>query len=248
SKPRLRPPAEGDHAAAATRVAVQRTSAFVLDQTLRLLHPVMPFVTEEVWAALGEVAPQRGLPTPSPAEEAAIVAAWPKPLDLTGWAGPSATAVGGQVQRLQELIRAVRAVRASYDIKGEVDVLVDCDAAAAAFLTENSTTLATLAKVKSLVAKPGVEPPPQSAVQLLADCRLYVPLAGVVDVAAERAKQEAKREDLKKRLAAMDGKLSNEGFVRNAKPEVIEQHRASRTEAAEQLVAVEAILADLGRG
>ncbi len=84
--------------------------AAVLDTLCRLLHPVMPFLTEQIWQPLGQLAPSRGLPSPGPAEPSVCVAAWPQPL---GWTDPEARAT---VAQWQEKIQAIRNLRAERNV------------------------------------------------------------------------------------------------------------------------------------
>src|SRR5262249_34654612 len=105
----------------ASRPLAQRILVGVLDAILRLVHPVMPFVTESIWQALNETAFERGLPTPDPSTESVMIAPWPR-LPET-WRDPS---MEQRIGRMQELLRAVREVRNRYmiDAKTPLDVFV----------------------------------------------------------------------------------------------------------------------------
>src|SRR3954453_8521866 len=111
SKPRLKD--------AVARPQAQRVLAGVLDGILRLVQPVMPFVAESLWQALGEVAPERGVPTPEKAAESVVIATWPSYPDAWVDAG-----VEARFALMQELVRAVREVRNRYQVddKTRLDV------------------------------------------------------------------------------------------------------------------------------
>src|SRR5262249_25792441 len=118
SKDRLREPT--------SRAVAQRVLAGVLDTILRLVHPVMPFVAESIWQALGETAFERGLPAPEPSAESVVIAPWPAfPPE---WQD---AAMEKRIARMQDLVRAVREVRNRYDLKKDagLEVAVRCDEA-----------------------------------------------------------------------------------------------------------------------
>src|SRR5207249_5404823 len=90
----------------ASRPLAQRMLAGTLDAILRLIHPVMPFVTESIWQGLNEAAFERGLPAPEPSAESVMIAPWPSFPGL--WQQPS---MDERIGRMQELVRAVREIR-----------------------------------------------------------------------------------------------------------------------------------------
>ena len=113
------------------RPAAQRVLAHTLDTLLRLLHPMIPFLTEEVWQLLAQVAPQRGLERPQPASASVIVAPWPE-------IGPARRdgRIEAQFARFQEVLRTVREIRTRQNVppKKQIAFAVRCDAATAALL------------------------------------------------------------------------------------------------------------------
>jgi valyl-tRNA synthetase len=147
-KPRLRDETQ--------KPAAQRVLVTVLDTILRLLHPFTPFITEELWQRLKEIAPSRGLPNPTAAADAIIIAPWPTELD--GWRDP---ALEARFQRLQELIVAVRNVRGAYNISPSVTVPVSvkCSAEIAADLDLVRVQFELLAKSTLSAAGPEVTRP-----------------------------------------------------------------------------------------
>src|SRR5262249_48120593 len=112
----------------APRPLVQRVLAGVLDAILRLVHPIMPFVAESIWQALGEAAFERGLPAPDPAAESVVIAPWPE--FPAAWQDQ---AMEDRFARMQDLVRAVREVRNHFmvDPRTALDVYVRCGEAVA---------------------------------------------------------------------------------------------------------------------
>ncbi|QDU61940.1 Valine--tRNA ligase [Planctomycetes bacterium Pan216] len=225
-----------------SKVTAQRVLAAVLDAIVRLLHPVMPFVSEEIWQALGEVAPSRGVPTPSTANAVVTTAPWPKP--LPSWENDT---IAAQMSLLQDVIRCVRNIRGEFtvDPKSSVDVVVDGDAESSAFLLTNQETIKLLAKVGNFSSESNASRPAMAAAHVLPTCKVYVPLADHIDLDAELGKQEKKKTDLEKRLKGVDAKLSNEGFVSRAPAEVVDQQRRLRDDLVRQVEAVTAIINEL---
>jgi valyl-tRNA synthetase len=224
------------------KAVAQRIAATVLDAVLRLLHPIMPFVTEEVWQALKEIAPARGYPQPEAAAEACAIAPWPKP--HADWRFPDAA---DRIAGLQQAVTAVRNLRSQFNVnpKEEIEVLVECPADLGEFLSANAAKALHLAKVKSWTCGPTVARPKGSAAQVLPRCRVYLPFGDLIDRPAEIAKQTKKLADLDKRLAGARAKLGNDAMMSRAPAEVVEQLRASETELLEQIAAVKAVIADL---
>ena len=217
-------------------------AALVLDNLLRLLHPVMPFVTVEVWQALGAVASSRGFASLEQPADSIVVAPWPVP--VAEWEDPAIEETFGVVQ---EVVRSVRNIRSGFgvDPKAPLDVFIDCDPALGEFLNANARSCRELARIGSLTVGRQAERPPLSATTVLPTCSLYVPLAEHIDVAAESARQEKNLASLKKRLQGVEGKLGNEKFVRNAPAEVVDQQRTLKEDLERQVAAVDAILVDL---
>jgi valyl-tRNA synthetase len=229
----------------AARPLVQRVLAGVLDAILRLVHPIMPFVAESIWQALGEAAFERGLPAPEPAAESVVIASWPAfPAD---WQD---AAMETRMGRMQELVGKVREVRNRYtvDLKTSLDVSVRC----AAVVAEDFRTLAPfirlLAGVATLECGPETAKPRQSATQVTADFEAYVSLAGLIDVEAEKKRLGKQREEKLKHLQAARSKLSNSNFVEKAPAEVVQQQRELVADLQSQLQAIEENLRDLQEG
>ncbi|MBI5671503.1 MAG: valine--tRNA ligase [Chloroflexi bacterium] len=218
---------EGD---AGAKTHTRRVLVTVLDTCLRLLHPFMPFVTEELWQYL----PHQG--------EALMLARWPavneacldEPAENT-------------MNVLMDLVRGVRNVRTEYgvDPARRIEALVS-PGSYRDVLQQYSYIFARLCNVSHLkLLDAGAGAPEQAASVVASDVTLYLPLAGMVDIQAEcdrLNKEQARLEEQIKRSQAM---LANEQFVSRAKPEVVERERtrlaelqASSTQLAERLAAL----------
>jgi valyl-tRNA synthetase len=227
---------------AAARPLAQRVLAGVLDAILRLVHPVMPFVTESIWQALNDAAFERGLPAPEPSAESVMIAAWPQ---VPGeWRDEE---VERRVGRMQELVRAVREVRNRYmvDPKKPLGVAVRCGRDVAADFRALAPFIAQLAGVGNLEAGPDVTRPRQAAGYVRPDFEAYVSLAGLIDVAAEIKRLEKELAEKKKHLQGVQAKLDNPSFVSRAAPEVVQQQRDLAADLRAQIAAIEANLAEL---
>ncbi|MCP4039190.1 MAG: class I tRNA ligase family protein, partial [bacterium] len=114
-----------------SRAVAQRVLAHALDTLLRLLHPIVPFVTEEVWQLLAKVAPDRGIEELSPASSSIMIAAWPQ-----SDAAREDAQIEARFGRFQEVLRAIREIRSRQNVppKQEIDFSVRCDAATAELL------------------------------------------------------------------------------------------------------------------
>ncbi len=220
---------------AADRLACQRNLVFVLDQALRLLHPIMPFVTEEIYQEL-------------PGEKDAkhlIVAAWPDADRLARYADVDAERA---IQLVTELVSGIRSIRARYGIspKQALSAVVKASGADAVLLEEQRTLLQGMANLDDLAMGENAEKPTESVAVLGAGVEAYVRLSGLVDFDAERARLQKEQKTLAADVAKLEKKLSNPGFLAKAKPEIVEKDTAKRDELAEKLALVEAQLADLG--
>ncbi len=236
-KPRLRDETQ--------KPTAQRVLVTVLDTILRLLHPFTPFITEELWQRLKEIAPSRGLPNPTAAADAIIIAPWPTELD--GWRDP---ALEARFQRLQELIVAVRNVRGAYNISPSVTVPVSvkCSAEIAADLDLVRVQFELLAKSTLSAAGPEVTRPETiSASFSLGDADGYLPLEGLVDLQAELSRQQKEAEKVRGFIVGHEKKLTNQSFVDRAPLEVVAEVRETLAGLQKQLASIEEIIKQLGR-
>ena len=220
---------------AALQAETRATAAFVLDTTLALLHPVMPFVTEEIWHAMAD----RG-PGACEGRRTLMVEPWPDPASL-----PRDPAAEAEVEWVVRLISEVRAIRSESNVPpGRTIPLALKDASPDTLARLGRWTDAVLRLARLSEASPLTGEVPKGAAQAVLDeATLVLPLADVIDLAAERArlaKEIARQADELKRL---DAKLANPAFVARAAEEVVEESREKRAAAAEAKARLEAALA-----
>ncbi|MBU0755113.1 MAG: valine--tRNA ligase, partial [Planctomycetes bacterium] len=171
----------------------RRVLAHVLDRSLRLLHPVCPFITEEVFQLFNERVTDRSLSGRDDiASKYIMKAAWPVP-DVR-FINP---AVEREMTRIQEVVRAIRNIRGTAQLRPsqilEVHIQVN-DAAAAAGLEKHLDLISDIAACDIKQMGKEVEKPPQSAAEVLSDMRVFVPLAGLIDIDKEIERHEKKIE------------------------------------------------------
>jgi valyl-tRNA synthetase len=220
SKARLR----GDDPAQAARAA--ETLLEVLGTSLRLLHPYMPFVTEEIWSHLRALRPEIGA-------EHIIVSEWPED------GGRADDPAVEQISRMAEVVRAVRNARREAGVPAGnwVEVVVR-PGDQQAVLEQEAEFVTRLGRVKPLRVLADGEEPPAKAISLVAgEMEVFLPLEGMVDLDAER-------ERLEREIAALEGEiehvqklLGNKNFVEKAPDAIVQQHR-DRQAAAESEMAV----------
>jgi valyl-tRNA synthetase len=200
----------------AARARAQATLLEVLETTLRLLHPFMPFITEEIW--------QR-LPKARPAAAHVMVAAYPRPRRSAIDAAAEA-----EMGLLMAVVTAVRNVRSEMQVPPARSVRVVIrppDAARAAVLRAGAAPLAALARA-DLEVDPAATRPPRSAVAVVEECEIYVPLEGLVDVDAERQRLTRELGRVEDELSRLDTKLGRAEFRERAPAEVVSREEARR--------------------
>ncbi|MBX3397812.1 MAG: valine--tRNA ligase [Gemmataceae bacterium] len=219
----------------------QRVLVGVLDGIVRLIQPVMPFLAESLWQALNEVAPTRGLLESKLAEESACIAAWPNNLGIF-----IDDTTEGSIARMQELVRGIREIRNRYLLdKTPLTLHVKCNDVVATELNALAPFVKLLGGLSSFDCGPTTKKPKQSGSIVRPDFEAYVPLAGLIDNAAESKKLEKEIAQKQKLLDTTVAKLGNESFVKGAPPEVVEQQRNSVAELEGQLKVMRANLAEL---
>ena len=221
------------------RPVAQRVLAGVLDGICRLLHPIVPFLTESIWQALGEVASIRGLPEPSPAAESVCVAPWPSYPEV--WADAEAEAV---VAQWQEKITAIRTLKAERNIpdKAKVRPIILAEGVVAAVLKSGESFIKSLTNAGTLTIAAQADRPKDCAVAVLGDAEILLPLEGLIDPEAERAKHRKSLAEVEKQIKPLESKLANAAFLARAPAEVVEQQRVKLAELLAQKVTLEALL------
>ena len=204
----------------AAKAETQATAAFVLDEIIKLLHPFMPFITEELWQVKGEEGAPRG--------SMLALAQWPK---LSGLENANAESEIGWVV---DLITAVRSVRMEMNIAGGTQIPLQLIAggetkARAERWMEALKRLARLSEITF------AETPPKGSVQLLVRGEVAaLPLAGVVDLDAERSRLEKEIAKCDADIQRVDKKLENKDFVARAPEEILELEKERRRDAEER--------------
>ncbi|MFN3591967.1 MAG: class I tRNA ligase family protein, partial [Thermaurantiacus sp.] len=215
---------DGGETAAETRAV----AGWALDQILVCLHPFMPFVTEELWHALAA----RG--------HDLILAQWP-----TAQAERSEAA--DEIGWLIELVSAIRSARAELNVPAAARLPLhapEADAGVSARLANHLPALQRLARVTDVH---GHAAPAGGGAQLVVGGATYaLPLEGVIDFAAERARLEKAAEQAEKEANALEARLANPGFTARAKPEAVEKAREDHAARSAEAVRLRAALARLG--
>jgi valyl-tRNA synthetase len=227
------------------RPIVQNVLAFVLDQTLRLLHPFVPFITEGIFQKLNEIAPVRKLEGVTGAKnaDALIVAEWPQKVDSL-----QDTDAEKQIDMIQTIVRTVRDIRSNRNIppKGRLVVSVKSQQKIIEILERNSELISQLAGIKELNAGTDIAKPANAAVSIAGVTEVYVHEA--IDPDAEKQRLEKQKQQIEKAKASVEAKLGNENFVNKAKPEIVAQARDKLAQLIEQLNTVEKHLSELHNG
>jgi len=212
----IKPVLQEEGADAVAKAETQATAAWVLDRVLCLLHPIMPFITEELWQRIA-----------SDRSGALVSEPWPDiPLSLRD-AKAEAEADG-----LVELISAIRAVRAEMNVPAAAKIALrhrGASAETAARLGRYGDLIRRLARIEAIGPSAGAE---KGAVQVVVgEATFILPLAGVIDLAAEKARLDKEIARIEGEIVKFDKKLSNESFVAKAPPEVVETERERLAEA-----------------
>ena len=209
----------------AGRPTAQRVLAHTLDTLLRLLHPMIPFVTEDVWQLLAEAAPERGiqnLPSPSgrgDAAESIMIAPWPQ-ADLAR----QNAEIEARFARFQEVLRAVRDIRGRQKVPSQkqLDFAVRCDTLTADLLRPMEPYFLSMAAARPTGWGSDVVAPELSANVSLTGMEIFVDLADLIDKGAEIKRNEEEKVRLVPLIAAKRKKLENASFVERAPAAVVQ--------------------------
>jgi len=208
-------------------------TAWTIDQTLKLLHPVMPYITEELWAELGKEGPAR--------DGLLMGAGWPVLPD--SFVDASAEA---EIGWLVDLVGEIRALRAEMNVPPSAKpplAFVAPDAVTAERIARHRDLLLTLGRVSEIAA---AEAAPAGAVTFVSGgTTAALSLAGIIDLTAERARLEKEIAVFESDIGHVNKKLGNPNFVSRAAPEVVDEQRAKLAEAEEGKARLQAALARL---
>ncbi len=218
----------------AAKAETRAMTAWTLDQTLKLMHPVMPFITEELWDKLADEGAARS-------EATLIGAAWPEVPDSF-----IDTAAQGEIGWLVDLVTEVRQLRAEMNIAPSVKPplsFVAPDATTAERIARHRDLIVTLARVSEVAT---VHAAPEGAVTFVSGgATAALSLAGLIDLEAERARLNKEIAAFESDIGHFNKKLGNPNFVARAAPEVVEEQREKLAEAEAGRVRLQAALARL---
>ena len=220
----------------ARQAAVRRTLLEVLELLLRAAHPAMPFITETIWR---EVAPLLDIDG-----DTVMLRPFPEVDDLAADAEADAA-----IDWLKGVVVALRNIRGEAGIKPSQTVRVllqGGDARDRELAALSGPLVQRLAKVESIEWLAEGDAAPANALGLVGDLRIMVPLAGLIDLEAERTRLQKAIDRKRTELNRLQTKLANEKFIANAPPQVVEKERAKAADAETRLQALEAQSASLG--
>ncbi|WP_448526794.1 valine--tRNA ligase [Parathermosynechococcus lividus] len=204
----------------------QQVLATVLDGILRLLHPFMPHITEEIWHTLHQV------------DDSQLLAQQTYPLaDPAHINGDLET----QFALVLETIRTIRNLRSEAGIKPGlmITALIDASADDAAILTTSAADICHLARLETLTIAPGVQAPAQVFSGVVGSSEILIPLAGVVDLEALVTKLTKDRDRLQREIESLSARLNNPKFLNKAQPEVVTAAQQQLTAAQQQSAILE---------
>ncbi len=205
--------------------------AYVLDNTMRLLHPFMPFITEEIWQNL----PHEG--------ESITVASWPEVVEEY-----SDEKAAAEMKLLVEIIRSVRNSRAEVNtpMSKKIKMLIKAkDEEIESILESNRAYIERFCNPEELTIGINVETPDKAMTAVITGAEIILPLEGLINIDEEIARLQKEWEKLNKEVERVQKKLSNEGFVKKAPEKVIEEERAKELDYTEKRSAVEARMNEL---
>ena len=214
----------------------QRVLRYVLDMSLRMLHPIMPHITEEIWQDIKAIS---GFGADEDVPSALIIAEFPTYKEE--WAFSKEAE---EMNLVFETIKSLRNVRQSFNIptSATVDVEIRANGKEKEIFGEIEAYIHRLAKVNNITyANLDAPVPPKSATAVVSTSKLIVPLADLIDLEAEVKRQEKKLEKLTNEKNSLMGRMKNEKFVANAPKELVEQTNAR----IEEITVQEGVIKDL---
>ncbi|MBF0261908.1 MAG: valine--tRNA ligase [Magnetococcales bacterium] len=231
----VKPVLYDDGLAEADKSHTRRVMVTVLESSLRLLHPLMPFITEELWQKVAPLVERGG----------ATLMRAPWPVVESRFEDES---LETEAEFVMAMVTAVRNVRGEMDIPPgrRLPVLVSGEPEAVAILRRHEGLIAVLARLEGWSELTG-EIPEGVATAVLPGMRIFIPLAGIIDPTAEIARLEKTLQKLEADLTRVTGKLNNAGFLANAKPEVVAGEQAKARAFTEKRQVLEDALARMRR-
>ena len=208
----------------AAKLTTRSILVYVLDQTLRLLHPIMPFVTEEIWQSVPHIG------------DSLVVASYPVVQE-----SQMDEAAAEKMEFLMDFIRSVRTSRNEMNTPLSKPIAIIAKTSSAdiqAILSENESYIARFCNPESFEYGLEVEAPSHAVTSVISGAEIYLPLAGLINIDDEIARLEKEAAKLQDEVNRVEKKLSNEKFVAKAPEAVVEAERAKGKEYADQRQAV----------
>ncbi len=226
------------------RACARETLASVLDQSLRILHPFIPYMTEALWHQLKDAADE-GAPVTSERMEsdALIVAEWPEVSD-----DMRDEEMEEEMEFLQKIISAGRRLRKDKGIAENTPmrVVISCpDATTDAVVEKRAEFLQTMGLFENIEHGVDVEKPSQSAASVVETTEVFFELSGLIDIEEERERLKAQKADVEDHISKIEEQLHNPDFLANAPDEVVERQKNRAEELREKLQKVIQNLAEL---
>ena len=224
----------------ALKLNTQRVLRYVLDMALRMLHPIMPHITERVWQLMPKAAKQLGSQA---AKSALIVSEFPvfrQELDFPKEAQ--------EMELVFETITSLRNVRQSFNISPSVkcDIEIRAEKSEKPIFEAIESYIQRLARVENITyAEMDAKVPPKSASAVVSASKIIIPLADLIDLDAETKRQQKKLDKLTAEKNSLSGRINNPKFVANAPKELIEQTKARIEEIEVQARAIEELIKSL---
>ncbi len=189
--------------------AAQQVLAYVLSNTLKLLHPFMPFITEEIWQQL----PHEG--------ESIVIASWPKYDDALSFADASS-----EMELIKSALKAVRNQRSEMNIPPSKRAKVIIVTSKKDVFAQGTTFFEKLAGASEVVIADSTDDVPKNAVSCVVEsAQIFMPLDDLVDREKELARLNKEKENLESEIKRVEGKLSNQGFIAKAPEKVVEEEK-----------------------
>lgn len=210
-----------EHSLAAKKRGTRRTLIHVLDQILKLLHPIMPFITEEIWQLTNKLTIQNG--------ESIMLSAYPKVAEEFINAS-----LEEELIWLKDIIQSIRTIRSEMSISPAKLIplyIKNASDESKKRIEKFNTTLMSLSKLTLIHFLSEQEPEPVSASAIVAELELLIPMAGLIDKTAELARLEKEISKLDKDITLAEGKLNNPSFVDKAPADVITKEREKLAQA-----------------
>ena len=202
-----------------------RVAIYVLDNILKLLHPFVPFVTEEINGSLQEFFPEK--------RETLVFGPWPK---TTGKFKNDA--LEASLESIQTVVNAVRSIRAEMNVPpgkhSDLHIRVT-DSKMGKLLENYKEYFASLAKIDNLIIGKDIKKPGLSASAVISGAEIFVPLEGLINVEAEKKRLEKELANLKNQLEKISKKLANGDFLKNAPKDVIEKEKSRKDDIIDRV-------------